>query len=736
MLRTPMKSSLAFLKQNVLPALVCFGAALALMQTGLFQRVENLTLDERTKLRSHFDTLTRSDDLALICIDETSIHDVGQWPWNREVHGDLLRLLSRVRPSVVSWDLLFTEPTPADDYFAAGIPLHRSVVLGAVGDEDPQEGLTPAAAAQAGMHWPVLTRVEGDRSAVLSSPTMLAPVGKLGAMAGIGFVDTPPGPDGVRRSAPLVVRIGDQIYPTLSLATLMQYWGARPENVTVRLGEAIVIDAPLGHRRIPVDRSGAYIINYRHDLKGFYTYGYSETWVELQRRFVAHKSTAIPIVSGRMLLVGQVAEGLSDFGPTPFAPLTPLMLVHANVIENVLREDYVHPVGPGWVWLGAILIGVGGLARFSTRKPLEQAVFGVGLPVAFALAATVLWIDGSWLFPVVGPLLGFLALQVFMVGRRMLSELRAKEQIKGMFGTYVSPELVSRLVAAGKPPELGGHEKEITAYFSDIQEFSTFSEILPPPELVELMNEYLTVCTDIVQAEGGTLDKYIGDAVVAMFGAPVELPDHAYRACVTVLEVQAKLDELRLKWRQDGKWPEIVGRMRSRIGLNTGRCVIGNMGSRTRFNYTMMGDNVNLAARMESGAKLWGTYAMCTQATRDACEARAPGKIVFRPLGRVQVKGRSTAVPIFEIAGFRETCPAKAQDCIAIFSAALERYYQRDWDGATALFRRSVGLEPLVPGRSPGVKSNPSLVYLSIVEHFKNEPPPAAWDGVYVMKEK
>src|SRR5262249_44854119 len=159
---------------------------------------------------------------------------------------------------------------------------------------------------------------------------------------------------------------------------------------------------------------------------------------------------------------------------------------------------------------------------------------------------------------------------------RVIQEQRAKEQIKGMFGTYISPALVNRMVERGETPKLGGHEEEITAYFSDIQGYSTFSEKLTPGQLVELLDDYLTACTDIVQEEGGTLDKYIGDAVVAMYGAPIALPDHAYRACVSALRVQLKLDELRKMWDAAGdQWPDGVRKMRSRIGLNSGPAIIG-----------------------------------------------------------------------------------------------------------------------------------------------------------------
>ena len=176
--------------------------------------------------------------------------------------------------------------------------------------------------------------------------------------------------------------------------------------------------------------------------------------------------------------------------------------------------------------------------------------------------------------------------------------------------------------------------------------------------------------------------------------------------------------------------------MQSRIGLNTGVCMIGNMGSRTRFNYTMMGDNVNLAARMESGAKSWGAYTMVTGATRDACVAHGGDRVVFRALGRIVVMGRSQPVPIFEVAGLKETLAASAAECIGLFEQGLARYLERDWDAAEKLFRASASLEPNQPGVTPGVKKNPSLVYLDIVEEYRATPPAKDWNGVYVMTEK
>jgi adenylate cyclase len=293
------------------------------------------------------------------------------------------------------------------------------------------------------------------------------------------------------------------------------------------------------------------------------------------------------------------------------------------------------------------------------------------------------------------------------------------------------------MVESGDEPQLGGHEAEITPYFSDIQAFSTFSERLSPPQLVELMNEYLTACTDIILAQGGALDKYIGDAVVAMFGGLVPLQDHAYRACVASQLVHRKLLELREKWRSEGeKWPEIVWHMQSRIGLNSGPTIVGNMGSHARFNYTMMGDNVNLAARMESGAKAYGVYTMVSEATKVACEKFGGDRVVFRYLDKIVVKGRTRPVPIYEIVGLKEDISAPTQECLEIFPMGMALYLAQDWDSAEIRFRRAAELEPNQPGKHPGVITNPSLAMIARCEYMRAHPPGARWDGVFVMKEK
>ena len=742
-----MKSRPNFLKEHLLPALIIFGCAFGLTQLVWFQNIENLTQDAFSKLRAKYRPTPAPDQLALIGIEELSLRSkddrFGRWPWPPSVHGDFLTLLGAAEAGVVTWDMMFTEPSrdkKEDADFLGGIKTEggAEVVLGAVGAALDEGGTDPADPEVQTARLEPLTNVQGDRTRILSYAGVQLPAGELGRAAHSGFVNAEPGPDGIRRLAPLMVRIGDAVYPSLSLQSLLQYWKVKPAQVKVQLGKFLTIETPQVLRRIPIDETGAYLVNYRHTKTDFKAYDYSLIFGRLVRHFVNGEDVkALPSLKGKILLVGQTANGLADFGPSPLERLMPLVLVHASIIDNLLNEDYARLAPPLPAWAGAFVLGLAGLMVFSKRKLRDHVIYSLGLPAVYVIVAYFSWAQWSLGLLLVGPVLGFVSLQIFAVGRRVLAEQKAKQEIKGMFGTYVSPALVSKMVASGTPPQLGGHDDEITAYFSDIQAFSTFSEKLGSGPLVELMNEYLTACTDIVQEQGGTLDKYIGDAVVAMFGAPIPLPDHAFRACVASQLVHRKLGELRAKWRGEGaKWPEIVWNMQTRVGLNSGGCMIGNMGSRTRFNYTMMGDNVNLAARMESGAKAWGAYTMCSEATKLACEQHGGDRVVFRPLGRIKVMGRSTAVPIFEITGLKEHFTAEDRECLRLFTEGLELHYQRDWDGAIARFRQSAQLEPNQPGKTPGVKSNPSLVYLEIVARYQVHPPPADWDGVFEMKEK
>jgi len=254
--------------------------------------------------------------------------------------------------------------------------------------------------------------------------------------------------------------------------------------------------------------------------------------------------------------------------------------------------------------------------------------------------------------------------------------------------------------------------------------------------LVELINEYLSAMTNIITAHGGTLDKYIGDAIVAFFGAPVPQEDHAYKACVVSQLMQQELSELRDKWRSEGeKWPEIVHNMRNRIGINTGTMITGNMGSESRFNYTVMGDNVNLAARCESGAKRFGVYTMVTGDTKEEAEQYG-NRCVFRYLDRIVVKGKTEPVDVYEIMGLRDQLSDQQFACKQKFEEAVATYQQQEWDRAIGLFKESRELEYFIPNDHSFIYTNPSIVYLDRCEVMKENPPPEDWNGVNIMTSK
>jgi adenylate cyclase len=725
--------------------LLCFGLALALNHTELVRQVELHALDLRTKFRTRFQA-GPDPRLTIVLFEDDTEARLGQpWPVDRQYHAQLTQVLALAGAKMVAWDVILDASREGEGDTIMGQMAQAAnesgtkVLSAAVTNPDEtgaipgREGPTKPLRLNAG----AITDLFGDEHAFIPFP-------QLREVSLYGLADTPPGPDGIRREIPLVVRVGQEVYPSLTLQILLALYEVKTEDVIVRLGEAVQFPIAGGSKRIPINGRGCLLLNYRFDQTERTTdipaYGYGSMLIGLSEVYLENRTAdqPPPDMKGKIVIIGQTVTGKADAGPSPLRELSSLTNVVANAVNNVLADDYARPVPEWLIWITAIVLGYVGIVFLADRSVFllcGGAVVGV---LSYAVLAVGAWVGTSWWLPWVAPSLGFVGLQFVVIGRRVWQEQKAKQEIKNMFGAYVSPQLVDRLIKADTPPKLGGELVEITAYFSDIQGFSSFSEVLPPERLVELMNEYLTVCTDIVQEEGGTLDKYIGDAVVVMFGAPIALPDHAFRACVASQRVQRRLGELRSKWQGEGdKWPPIVWEMQSRIGLNSGPCVIGNMGSRTRFNYTMMGDDVNLAARMESGAKSWGAFTMCSAETKRLCELHGGDRVVFRPLGRIVVKGRVQAVPIFEIVGLKEWVAAETHKCIELFSTGLERYYARDWDGALALFAQSALLEPNIPGRTPGVWSNnPSIVYREITEHYKLEPPGDDWAGVYVMKGK
>ena len=330
--------------------------------------------------------------------------------------------------------------------------------------------------------------------------------------------------------------------------------------------------------------------------------------------------------------------------------------------------------------------------------------------------------------PIVAPLTGIFLTYGSNVIFQFLHEQKDKKFLRETFGTYISPDLIDKMYEEKQAPKLGGVQDYHTAFFSDIQNFSTFSEQLEPEKMVKLMNEYLTEMTDILLQHQGTLDKYIGDAIVAFYGAPAPLVDQEKKACSTALMMHNKLDELRKKWMKEGDWPDIVYQMQHRIGLNSGQMVTGNMGSEMRMNYTMMGDTVNLAARLEPAAKQYGVYILVGEKVYEASN----DEFAFRFLDFLSVKGKEIPAKTYELIDRKDSIDKRSIELIKTFEEGLDNYFNQKWDHAIKLFKKSINFEDDFPGRN----TNPSQVFIDRCNYFKQNPPDLNWDGVWKMTSK
>jgi adenylate cyclase len=723
--------------------------------SGYLITFENWLIDMRFRFRGEVETEAK---VVYVDIDSQSISELGNFPWPRSYFSQVSdKLINVGAAKAVGIDVVFNELGVSASYdlakwmtanreFMKFLNRNPPVVVAASYAADQYRDAATGKLVK--MDLPLLR--EGLPPIDRITPPEL-PEFKIGPKMvlnppRIGLIDTL---EGGTRWIPLFAPTSIKRYDHMALNLALLYWGVGPE--ALKIGpDRIDVTAPNGSKiaTIPLVDGQLLEVNWfsawlsdKNPRIGFSTvYNYAQMLADPDE---AHRKNAQEFFNqfqGAVVLIGPVDKLLQDLAPTSLDDIpVPRVGIHGNVFKTLVSGEFLERL-PGW-WLYVITMAltfvVATLSSTGGPRSIFSKVFAVLVLIAFTIVCFHLFAKSRLIIPMAAPLCAAFSTSFIGIIWQLVVEERQKGRIKNMFGTYLAPELVNRMVESETDPQLGGHEEVITAYFSDIQSFSTFSELMPPAQLVDLMNEYLTVCTDIVQEEGGTLDKYIGDAVVAIFGAPVPLTDHAYRACVATQRVQLAIEDLRKKWRgETNKWPQIVHHLRARLGLNTGTAIIGNMGSRTRFSYTMMGDNVNLAARMESGAKSLGVYTMVTEATKLDCEKHGGDRIVFRFLDRIVVKGRSLPVPVYEVVGFRADLPPQTFECLQLYAQATELYLAQKWEEAIATFQKSSALEPYQPSKAHYIENNPSLIMVERCHYWKAHPPAANWDGVFTMKEK
>lgn len=707
--------------------------------------LENRLLDLRFLHRGEIKAPVK---IVYVDIDNEAIQAY-RWPWNHSRFAQLLdALFDEGKVKAVGFDILFSENSRPDFglkeqnegrlLFGKSIHRHQNVVLAA--NYVPGPGLL-----QAKRQFPWV--FEGATDPGKNDTPELPAFPVMGPSWGIpGLIDTYLGE---ARAAPIFADSPVGSFYPMALRLALIHWGLT-EEALVRFPDRLEVR----------NASGGRVASIPLQLGQLVETNWFSSWIspENPRCSVADIGRNLTLLSdpepgqqviGReffdqfkdaIVLVGAVDPLLQDLGKTPFDDVpVPQVGFHGNLLKTFVSGTHLRRL-PDWIdhFLTFFLtISVVALALMRRLNAIRFKILALLVVVAYVGAAFWIFAASHVVVPMSSPLGATVMTGMIALGWQLIDEQKAKSRIKSMFGTYVSPQLVEQMVETGKSPQLGGAEAEITAYFSDIQGFSAFSEMLPPNKLVELMNEYLTDCTDVLLSQGAALDKYIGDAVVAMFGGLVPLEDHAYRACVASQLVQLRLAELREKWRREGdQWPDIVGQMQSRIGLNSGLATVGNMGSPARFNFTMMGDNVNLAARMESGAKSYSVFTMVTDATYQSCRKYGGDHVVFRDLDQIVVKGRTLPVSIHEVVGLKEHVTDRTLECLGAFAEGRSRYQAMDWSGAETWFRKSAELEIHQPNGAPGSLCNPSLIMISRCARLRENPPGPDWDGIYVMKNK
>ena len=677
------------------------------------------------------------DRVTILDIDEASLKSVGRWPWNRDTMATLVnQLFDHYGVAAVGFDVVFAEPdnssgldtlkhlaqrelagshdfqaalkqlTPHLDYDArfaqalAGRPVSLGYYFIPAGYGDAKTGMLPP---------PSLPRAMGDAVATGYGANLAA---FQHAAQGAGFFNMLADADGTARQMHLLTPYGAGTYLALSASTLRVAFGGDPVKAGVEQSRLLgrQYTAPwleIGGIRVPLSADGSVYVPYRAGSPFPY----------ISAAQVLAGTVPPAQLENRIVLVGSTAPGLTDLRATPFSSTFPGVEIHAHLIAGMLDgSTRSTPPWAGDARLVAVLV-LGTLLTVMLLRfgPLVGLVTTLVLLAGLLAAYAAAW-SRFWVVPMAAPMLTVFGLYALNTAYGFFAETRSKRQITRLFGQYVPPELAAEMSQDPAHYTMEGQSRDMTVLFSDIRGFTDFSEKLPPAELAEVLNAYLSTMTRIVQQQRGTIDKYIGDAIMAFWNAPVDLSDHASRAVQTALDMQAALPQLNREFAARN-WPEVkVG-----IGVNTGRMSVGNMGSAFRMSYTVMGDAVNLGSRLEGITKQYGVGILVTRSTVEADPQHR-----FMKIDVVRVKGKATPVAIYEALGTASGLMESVRQDAAEFESAFARYQAQDWNAAESALRA-------LNARAPRKLYD---IYLERIAHFRAEPPLADWDGVFVYTTK
>ena len=725
---------------GALCVLAFLGHAARVWQIPFITALDAYLYDARVRA---FMPATPDPRIVIVDIDEKSLAEVGRWPWGRHLIADMVRRLTDdYRVAVVGFDVVFAEPDESSGLRVLeqigrgplkGEPGYQRALAGLRADLDydalfartlqgrpvvlgyyfsnkegaQQSGRLPLPVFAAGS----FQGVQADFVQWAGYGANLAPLQQ--AAAGGGHFNPLVDFDGNTRRVPLIVEFDGAYYESLSLAVVRQVLGQGrlqpgiPEGA--RTIEWLTVSGERGQLRVPVDQQVAALVPYRGPE---YSFPYVSAVDVLKGRISPE------VLAGRIVLVGTTAPGLMDLRATPVGGAYPGVEVHANLIAGMLDGTVLEK--PGFVLaIDALQILFFG-ALLATLLPLLSPVRATLLALA-ALAGLVglnvgLWTGAGLVLPLAGGLALIVLLFAFNMSWGFFVESRSKRQFTELFGQYVPPELVDEMARNPDGYSMAGRNEELSVLFSDIRSFTSMSEGMDPKELTQLMNEYLGAMTDIIRRRRGTLDKYIGDAIMAFWGAPVADPEHARHAVLAALEMQQVVASLAVPFRARG-WPALqIG-----VGINTGLMTVGDMGSPVRKAYTVMGDAVNLASRLEGITKTYGVGIVIGETTR-----RQLPDFACRELDRVRVKGKEAPVAIHEPLGPAAELPPQKAAELATWDEALAAYRAGRWDEADA---RLQTLQQTSADRL-------YALYRERIAALRLDPPAQPWDGVTVFRNK
>jgi adenylate cyclase len=674
---------------------------IALELSGVLTPFRLKTLD---LLFRHVPLAPASPQVVVVTVDQPDLDFFKNqgvvWPWPRQLYAHLIDYCKQCGARALIFDVLFTEASsygPEDDHRLAQTAAAAGNVVFPFFLSRAEKGANPGETAlldKAGL------KIPGPRpqeTALYRS--VVTPIGPLlEAAQALGNVESSPDADGIYRRVPLVLPFKDRWLPTLGFAAFHRFGNQAP----LQFVENGLL---LGNLRIPLDEQGDLLLKYRGPSRSHRRFSAANVIASEAR--VRHGLPPIyppEAFAGKWVLVGLTAPGLLDLKASPMGGVYPGVEVHATLLDNLIQGDFLRTL-PGWaLWAWALVLTVAMAATVLFFPRLGATLTALVLAVLLCLSLAILafW-TGLWADPVLPEIA--LALSFGLAtAYSYATEGRQKLYLRRMFGQYMSDTVISHLLAHPEKLKLGGERRRVTLFFSDLAGFTTISERLDAETVVALLNDYLSAMTEIILDEEGTVDKFEGDAIMALWGAPLDQEDQARRACRAALLQRDALEGLNRRFAGLN-----LPSLSMRIGLHTGEAIVGNLGSTKRFDYTVIGDTVNLAARLEGLNKFYGTAIMASEATVAECHET----VAFRELDLVAVKGRETAVRVFEVVALKQELTPEAAALGDEFARALDLYRRGDFAGAGAGF---AALLEKFPG------DGPARAFLDRCRRYQDDP--------------